>query len=87
MAEFWTLTPKELASVFAAHAWRQEEEQKRDLALAWYTAALSRTKKLPNLDRLLNPPKTRKLSAKEQRERAAEFAELKRKMGGERLGG
>ena len=87
MAEFWALTPAEMAGVFAARAWRAQRDHERDLTVAWYTAALSRGKRLPPLHRLLHPPQTRKLSGAEKAKRAAEFAELKARMGGDGRGG
>lgn len=78
---FWALTPRELAATFAAAGWRREREQARDLWLAWHVAALGRARKMPPLHRLLNPPKTKRLTPEERARRAAEFEELKGRMG------
>jgi hypothetical protein len=60
---------------------RVDRERERDLWLAWHVAALGRTKKLPTLKRLLHPPETKLLGPDEAAARAAEFAELKQRMG------
>lgn len=52
------------------------------LAQAWYTAALTKSRRLPPLQNLLNPPKTRTLTPEEKVQRRAEFEELKARMGG-----
>ncbi len=68
--------------MFDAHVWREAQAHSRAITLAWYTAALQRAKRLPSLKRLLNPPKTKRLTPQEKRQRAAEFAELTERMGG-----
>lgn len=67
--------------VFDAAVWRQEQDRERDLWLAWHTAALSRAKKLPPLERLLRPRKSKALTAEEKAARKAEFEALKERMG------
>lgn len=81
MQEFWSLTPRETAMVFDAALWRQEQEARRDLTVAWYAAALSRAKRMPTLKDLLNPGKTRQLTPEEREKRASEHAELIARMG------
>ena len=76
--EFWDLTPVEAVTAVQARA---EQQQERDLALAWHVAALQRTKKLPSLKRLLHPPQTKVLEGEELDRRAAEFEEMKRRFG------
>lgn len=56
VAEFWDLTPRETERVLDAAAWRREQAHRRDLSLAWHTAALMRTRRLPSLAHLLRPP-------------------------------
>ena len=46
---------------------RDEAEHNRDMTLAWHTAALVRTKKMPALPELLIRPVMVKQSVKEQR--------------------
>ncbi len=68
------MTPKELVAVFEAAAWRREQEQQRDIWVAWHTAALTRAKdRLPSLAQLLKPGKTQKLTGAELEERRREF--------------
>ena len=86
--EFWSLTPREVEMVMRARWWRQEQvqemESKRMLATAWHTARLMRARRMPSLNRLLNPPRTRPLSAREAAERQREFDTLTKAMGGGR---
>ena len=51
---------------FAAARERLKREHQRDLTLAWSMAALTRTKQLPSLQKLLGTP-TRVQSPQEQR--------------------
>lgn len=69
---------------FEAHAWRQEQEWQRDVALAWHVAAFTRAKRLPGLKELLNPCETKQLTPEEQAKRAAEFERLNARMGAKR---
>ncbi len=78
---FWALTPRETAAVFDAAVWRQERERERDIRLAWLTAALCRTKRMPSLKSLLNPGETKVLSPDEKARRRAEHEELIKRMG------
>ena len=85
MGEFWELTPRELAAAFEGAAWRMDLARKRDVALAWHVVAFDRSKRLPSLKRLLEPPKARKLSPEELEVRRREFEELKARMGAKRF--
>ena len=80
MADFWALTPRETAEVLEARAWMAEQEQTRMLATAWWTVALGRTKRLPELKRLLTPPKARALRGEELQRRQAEHERLKEQL-------
>jgi len=46
------------------------------LATAWHAAALSRTKRMPKLHRLLNPPESRVLTGEELEQRRRERDEM-----------
>lgn len=46
---------------------RRQDDQNRDMVLAWHTAALTRVEKMPKLETLLQLPKRRQTLA-EQRE-------------------
>lgn len=67
--------------MISAYLEREERAHEASLRGAWYTAALSRTKRLPPMKTLLNPPKTRILTPEEKAERQAEFEELKARLG------
>lgn len=65
--------------VIDAAVWREEMAQKRDLMLAWNTAALMRRKKLPSIKALMAASTPAKpLHGKELAERQAEFSEMSR---------
>ncbi|MDZ4346866.1 MAG: hypothetical protein U1E51_31015 [Candidatus Binatia bacterium] len=63
--------------VFQAAKWKRETDQRRDIELAWRTAALTRMKRMPSLKELFDPPRTRALSEQEAREKKRELEELK----------
>lgn len=46
---------------------RRQDDQNRDMVLAWHTAALTRAETMPKLDKLLQLP-ARKQTLAEQRE-------------------
>lgn len=51
--DFWRMLPCEVYAAIAAANMRAKGELKRTLYLAWYTAALTRAKRMPGLKRLL----------------------------------
>jgi hypothetical protein len=59
-----------------ASIWREEVRQKRDLALAWQTAALTRAKRMPSLKQLLNTKPARPLRGEELEKRRKEFHDM-----------
>jgi len=72
------LTPGELVAIVQA---RLEQGARERVELAWVTAALSRQKKLPRLERLLKP-EARKRAMRTPEQARAEFEELKERLGG-----
>jgi hypothetical protein len=78
--EFWDLTPRETFMAIDASLWREEIQQKRDLTLAWQTAALTRAKRLPSLKQLLNTKPARPLHGAELEKRRQEFKEMTAKL-------
>lgn len=80
VAEFWGLTPRETQMVCDAAAWRMAQAQELALSLAWHTAALSRAKRIPPLQRLLARLRRAAEPEPDIEERRAEFEELKRRM-------
>jgi len=56
VADFWDMTPREVEIVMGAYVDKRENELKELRTHAWMTAALTRTKKMPELDKFLNPP-------------------------------
>ena len=77
VADFWQMTPRETLMVIDALIERDERRQSQDIRLAWLTAALVRSKKMPPLERLLTAKPARKLRGKELERRKREFEELK----------
>lgn len=59
-----------------ASIWREEVQQKRDLTLAWQTAALTRAKRLPSLKQLLNTKPAKPLVGAELEKRRKEFRDI-----------
>jgi len=59
-----------------ASIWRDEVAQKRDLTLAWQTAALTRARRLPSLKQLLSIKPARPLHGDELEKRRREFKEM-----------
>ena len=85
VAEFWSLTPRETYAVIKAANWRLEREHRRDAWLAWHIAALSRAKRLPTLQRLIAPGKSRALEGEELERRRAEHREIVQKIDVDRI--
>jgi hypothetical protein len=59
-----------------AAIWRDEVQQRRNLTLAWQTAALTRAKRMPSLKQLLNTKPARPLHGEELEKRRQEFKEM-----------
>lgn len=74
--EFWDLTPRETFMAIDAAIWRDEVQQRRNLTLAWQTAALTRAKRMPSLKQLLNTKPARPLHGEELEKRRQEFKEM-----------
>lgn len=73
--DFWQMTLPETRLALEAVLWRDERQQKREIALAWRTAALTRSKRLPSLPSLL-AGKAKRLQGKELKRRRQEFTEM-----------
>jgi hypothetical protein len=69
-----------------AAIWREEVQQKRDLTLAWQTAALTRAKRLPSLKQLLNMKPAKPLHGEELQKRRQEFKDMTAKLDLSKLG-
>lgn len=76
VAEFWSLTPRDLLLTLEARVWRTERAQQQAVRQAWLTAALVRAKRMPALGRLLNARPARALHGAEAVQRRAEFKDL-----------
>lgn len=74
--EFWDLTPRETFMAIDAAIWRDEVQQRRNLTLAWQTAALTRAKRMPSLKQLLNTKPAKVLHGEELEKRRQEFREM-----------
>jgi hypothetical protein len=59
-----------------AFVWRENNRQKREVAMSWRTAALSRQKRLPPLARLLMDTEAKPLTADEKEKRHNEFEQM-----------
>lgn len=72
------MTPYQLNLHINAYSDRIKEEQKQQITVAYLTAALSRVKKMPKLDELINEPK-KKMTDEEMFE---EIKKINIQMGG-----
>lgn len=73
--DFWRMTMHETRLAMEAALWRDERKLKREIALAWRTAALTRAKRLPSLASLL-AGKAKRLTGRELARRRQEFKEM-----------
>lgn len=81
------MTPRETFMAIEALVWREEMQQKQLMAAAWHTAALMRQKRMPSLQRFLNPPKpARKLTGKELEKRRKQHREMTQRLDIDALG-
>lgn len=69
------MTPRETFMVIEAALWRDEAKQRAGVTQAWLTAALSRAKRLPKLDRLITK-RAKQPDAKELARRKQDFQEM-----------
>lgn len=76
VAEFWDQTPRETYLAIEAALWRDERAQRQQMAQAWYTAALTRTKKLPTLKQLTGIGTAKPLKGREFERRRKELKEM-----------
>jgi len=74
--ELMELTPAELA-IFVEE--RERTQHDTIVLVSWLTAAFTRAKRLPKIDKFLNKPSARKIDPKKAKE---DFEELKRRLGG-----
>jgi len=86
VAAFWEMTLRETALAIDAEVWRLEQERRGRAWLAWHTAALSRTRRLPPLGRLIKMPEAKRLDGDELEKRRAEFEAMKSRFHETRLG-
>ena len=79
--DLWDLTPYELHRRMTG--WKRRQEASRMLAIyeAWHAAALSRAKRMPSLEHLLKPGKSRRLKAKEAKAKHRELEEAAERAG------
>ena len=89
MLTFWELTPAEVLAEIEATLWREERQRQHEMSLAWHTAALTKSKRMPALKALMGSGETKPLTPEEEQQRAAEHEEMaarvKRQM--EKMGG
>lgn len=70
------MTPRETLQAIETAAWRMEQEAKRNIALAWHIAALTRARRMPSLHQLLARDKAKRLRGKEAERRRREYEEM-----------
>lgn len=83
--EFWDLTPRETFAAIEAAIWRDEQDQKRVVALARSIAVLSRAKRIPSLKQLLSRGPAKPLRGAELERRREEFADMTKALQGVNL--
>lgn len=76
MREFWALTPREVYQVVQAAQWRAERAHRRDGWLAWHVAALTRARRLPELQQMFMSREARPLHGEELERRRREHEEM-----------
>jgi len=69
------MTPAETDMAIEAMIWRDKQQERQGLQLAWLTAALGRAKKMPTLQRLMTPP-ARRLHGPELQKRRGEHRRM-----------
>lgn len=74
--DFWSATPIELKLMLDARLFQAEHMRKQAIQMAWLTAALERSKRLPPLKRLLGEEQSRPLHGDELIKRQAEHAAI-----------
>lgn len=72
---FWEMTPRETDMAIEAALWRMEQQQDYGLQMAWLTAALQRTKRMPSLRTLMTKP-AKRLQGAELKRRRTEFRRM-----------
>lgn len=78
VAAFWEMTPRETLETIKAAVWRNDQEHRARVSLAWHTAMLTRAKRMPRLARLLGTDKAQRLEGAELEKRRAEFARMQK---------
>ena len=84
VTDFWDMTPKETDIVINACLDRLEQDRTNLRIHAWLTAALSRTKKMPELDEFVNPPPPKTPEELEEDKRF--FEQMRERYSGKRGG-
>lgn len=67
------MTPREFAAVTDGWKWRHEQQRVR----SWEAAYLQRVEKMPSVQEWLDPPRTKRLTPDEVKERRAGFEAAK----------
>jgi hypothetical protein len=87
VGEFYDLTLRETLAAIEAAAWRAEQQQRRDIALAWHVAAFSRTRRMPSLRSVLARGETQVLQGEDLERRREEHREMMANLDMEKLRG
>lgn len=81
------MTPAETLATIEAHLDRTEQQQRQQISVAWLTAALVRSRRLPSLGRLLSAGPGPRATPEELRRRREEHQEMTCKLDLSRLQG
>lgn len=71
------MTPREVFAAIEAATWRMMQAHAENAWLAWHTAALERSKRMPSLKELVDPPKTQVLTPEEAKQHREDFEMMK----------
>jgi len=76
--DFWQMTPREVYAAIDAATWRMKQKHWENAWLAWHTAALERSKRMPSLKDLIDPPATKALTPEEAAQHKKDFEQMKK---------
>lgn len=75
-SEFWEMTIYEVMATIEATVWREEQTHKLALTAAWFSAALSRQKRMPGLRQFLLSTFPSQVGRKEDEKRRRDFLDI-----------
>lgn len=78
-AEFWRMTPAQYMRRMRGERKRLERDQAERTAQAWMTATLMRAKRIPKLEKLLEPDKPQRVGVEQGLQRIRQICKRNRK--------